>query len=80
MKNTLTKEFDSTLEQLLKNEEVLYSIQEDPDFFYEKDILQRTQASLAAHLSHLEIQHKNRLRPARKEKAKALIARYPQLS
>jgi hypothetical protein len=76
MKHSLSQDLNLTLAQLLKNEEALSAIQEDPEFCYERTILERTQVSLAAHLSHIAIHQKNRLRPSRKEKLRAVISYY----
>ena len=73
MKPTFLQEMNHTLEQLSKNEEVLKSIQENPEFRYEKEILERTQASLAAHLFHLENRSTYRLRKARTRKKQVIV-------
>ncbi len=77
----LYEEMDQTLDQLLKNEEVLDAIQRNPKLSYEKETLEKMQVSLVAHLLHvhdgLEKRYKNRLRKSRTQKVKEMASRYP---
>lgn len=79
-KQSLYVDIDQTLDQLLKNEQVLDMIQENPELDQEKKALERTQESLVAHLlhvhGHLERRYKNRLRKSRTEKVRNIASRY----
>jgi hypothetical protein len=79
-KQSLYQDIDETLDQLLKNEQALDFIEENPEFTREKQALEKTQESLVAHLlhvhNHLEKRYKNRLRKSRTEKVRNIALRY----
>ncbi|PCI91706.1 hypothetical protein COB11_08215 [Candidatus Aerophobetes bacterium] len=52
--NGLLKEIDATIDQLVKNAEVLKNISSKKEYVEEVDALEKTQESLLAHLIHMD--------------------------